>query len=90
MGTYGGALEARQIPAGEGKLVAEAAGEVEKESDGVLVLKRIHVTLRLKAPETARETAERVHGFFADKCPVYRSLKAAIRITTSLEFEPEG
>ncbi len=90
MGTYGGALEARQIPASEGKLTAEATGEVEKESDGVLVLKRIHVTLRLKAPEAARETAERVHGFFAEKCPVYRSLKAAIRITTSLEFEPEG
>jgi hypothetical protein len=26
------------------------------------------------------DTARRVHGFFADKCPVYRSLKAAIDI----------
>jgi len=55
----------------------------------VLVVKRIHVTLHLKAPATARETAERVHGIYADKCPVYRSLKAGIDITTELVFEPE-
>ena len=34
--------------------------------------------------------ALRVHGFFADKCPVYRSLKAAIDITTELVLEPVG
>ncbi len=52
------------------------------------MIKRIHVRLRLKAEETHRETANRVHGFFADKCPIYRSLKAAITITTELAFEP--
>jgi len=26
----------------------------------------------------------RVHGFFADSCPLYRSLKPAIAITTEL------
>jgi hypothetical protein len=31
-----------------------------------------------------------VHGIFADKCPVYRSLKAAIAMTTELIFEPES
>jgi uncharacterized OsmC-like protein len=36
-----------------------------------------------------RETAERVHGFFADRCPVYRTLRAAIAITTELEFQGE-
>jgi hypothetical protein len=30
------------------------------------------------------EPATRVHGIFADKCPVYRSLKAAIAMTTEL------
>jgi len=30
-----------------------------------------------------------VHGIFADKCPVYRSLKAAIAMTTELIFEKE-
>ena len=40
--------------------------------------------LKLRAAERHWETARRVHGFFADKCPVYRSLKAAIVISTEL------
>ena len=86
MGTFAGALEARQIPAADDRFHAEATGEIEKE-DGVLVIKRIRVVMRLKAAAAARETAERVHGIFADRCPVYRSLKAAIQITTELDFE---
>jgi hypothetical protein len=50
----------------------------------VLVLRRIHVRLELKAEAGHRENAERVHGFFADSCPLYRSLKRAIAITTEL------
>jgi len=53
----------------------------------VLVIKRIHVKLRLKTEPGNRGTAERVHGFYADSCPVYRSLKAAIAITTELLLE---
>ena len=64
-------------------------GEVEAGEDRVLIIKRIHVKLHLKAPESARETAERVHGWYAEKCPVYRSLKDAIDITTELVFEAE-
>ena len=52
------------------------------------MIRRIHVKLRLKALEEQKETAERVHGFFADRCPVYRSLRDAIAITTELVFEP--
>jgi uncharacterized OsmC-like protein len=66
--------------------VGEAVGEIELE-DNVLVIRRIHVRLKLKAEEAHRETATRVHGIFADKCPVYRSLKSAIKITTELIFE---
>jgi uncharacterized OsmC-like protein len=66
--------------------VGEAVGEIELE-ENVLVIRRIHVRLRLKAGEEHREIATRVHGFFADKCPVYRSLKAAIAMTTELVFE---
>jgi len=66
--------------------MAEAVGEIELE-DNVLVIRRIHVRLHLKAEEAHREIAVRVHGFFADKCPVYRSLKAAIAMTTELVFE---
>jgi len=63
--------------------VSEAVGEVEVE-DGVLIIRRIHTKLTLKADQAHWETAQRVHGFFADKCPVYRSLKNAIAITTEL------
>lgn len=62
-------------------------GEVELE-DGVLVIRRIHVRLKLKTDESNWETANRVHGFFAGKCPVYISLRAAIHITTELVLEP--
>jgi uncharacterized OsmC-like protein len=86
-GTFGGALEARQIDASNERLISEASGEIELE-DSVLVIKRIHVRLTLQAQESQRETVNRVYGFFADRCPVYRSLKAAIQITTDLVFEP--
>ncbi|HXE91920.1 MAG TPA: OsmC family protein [Terriglobales bacterium] len=85
MGTFAGALEARQIDASGGRLIAEVRGEIESE-DGVLVIKRIHVVLKLKAPEDARATVERVHGIYARKCPVYRSLYKAIDITSAYEL----
>ena len=85
LGTLGGALEARQIATGDGRLTAEVRGEVESE-DGVLVIKRIHVLHKLRAPESARDTVERVHGVYAQKCPVYRSLYKAIEITSSYEL----
>jgi len=66
--------------------VSETVGEVELE-DNVLVIRRIHVVLRLRAREADRETANRVHGFFADRCPIYRTLKPAIAMTTELVFE---
>ena len=53
----------------------------------MIVIRRIHVTYRLKAAEADRETIERVHGFHADKCPVYRTLKNSIAITTEFVLE---
>ncbi|MCP4358452.1 MAG: OsmC family protein [Chloroflexi bacterium] len=85
-GTFGGALEARQIPAGDGILISEARGEVEKEGN-VLVIKRIHVTYHLKIDADNRDTAVRVHNFHADYCPVYRSIYTSIDITTELQME---
>jgi uncharacterized OsmC-like protein len=82
----GGALEARQIAAGEGRLTAVAHGEVEVE-DGVLVLRRIHVVFTLKEVEADKAAAaERAHEVFKPKCPVYRSLHRAIDITTELNL----
>ena len=85
VGTFGGALEARQIDASGGKLSADVAGEVEAE-EGVLVIRRIHVALRLTAPEGARETVERVHGMYAMRCPLYRTLHDAIQISSTIEL----
>ena len=85
MGTFGGALEARGINASDGALTADVRGEVEKE-DGVLVIRRIHVTYRLAAGEECRAAVERVHGFHHDRCPVYRSIHSAIDITTNYEL----
>jgi uncharacterized OsmC-like protein len=87
VGTFGGALEARKVNASDGRLTAEVRGEIESE-DGVLIIRRIHVDMKLRAPEEARETVERVHGFFAQKCPVFRSLSPGIQITSSYTLLP--
>jgi uncharacterized OsmC-like protein len=85
MGTFGGALDARQIDASNGRLTAEVTGEVEQE-EGVLVIRRIHVAMKLAAPESARATVERVHGLYAMNCPLYRTLHTAIQLTSSYEL----
>jgi len=82
LGTFGGALEARKIDASGGRLTADIRGEIEVE-EGVLIIRRIHVDMKLRAAEDVRETVERVHGFFAQKCPVFRSLSPQIQITSS-------
>jgi uncharacterized OsmC-like protein len=82
LGTFGGALEARKIDASGGRLTADVRGEIESE-DGVLIIRRIHVDMKLRAAEDASDTVERVHGFFAQRCPVFRSLTPGIQITSS-------
>jgi uncharacterized OsmC-like protein len=85
MGTFGGALEARQISASGGTLTADVVGEVETE-DNVLVIRRIHVAMRLVATPDVRDVVERVHGFYAMRCPLYRTLHNAIQLTSSYEI----
>ena len=88
IGTFGGALEARHIDASNGKLVGEVTGEVETE-EGVLVIRRIHLAMRLAAPEQVRETVERVHGLYAMRCPLYRTLHKTIQLTSSFTLQEE-
>ena len=85
LGTFGGALEARQIDAGNGRLTADVVGEVETE-DGVLVIRRIHVKMRLQAPAGTRDTVDRVHGMYAMRCPLYRTLHQTIALSSSVEL----
>lgn len=85
VGTFGGALEARQIDASNGKLTAHATGEVETE-DGVLVIRRIHVAMRLVATEGSRRTVDRTHAVYAMHCPLYRTFHTTIELTSSVEL----
>jgi len=66
--------------------VAEARGEIEPEGK-VLLIRRIHVNYTLKISPDQRETAERVHGFHAEYCPVARTIGGCVDITTSLQME---
>ena len=64
--------------------MGHARGEVELENQ-VLVVKRIHVTYEgLTVAEEDREKVDRVLAVHADGCPVARSLRGAIEITTAL------
>jgi hypothetical protein len=63
-------------------------GEIETV-DKVLVVRRIHVTYRLRAEADQRPTAERVLGFHAQACPLARSISDCVTITTSLEFKED-
>jgi hypothetical protein len=57
----------------------------------VLVIRRIHVTMRPVAPDGVQDTVERVHGMYAMRCPLYRTLYNAIRLTSSyILVTPEG
>lgn len=67
-------------------MTSEGRGEIGKDGN-VLVVKRIHVTYHLKLSHDQLETAERVHGFHADFCPVARSIRDCIEISTLLEME---
>ena len=66
-------------------LYADTVGEIEVESK-VLVIKRIKQTFLLSAEEVDREKIERVLDVYADSCPVARSVKGSIEITSDIEF----
>lgn len=55
-----------------------------------LVIKRIHVRYDLRVDGGVDTDAiERVHGFHADHCPVARSIRDAIDVSTSYELREE-
>ncbi|MGA7827033.1 MAG: OsmC family protein [Geobacteraceae bacterium] len=85
-GTFGGALESQKVQIGTQGLVGNARGEVELE-DGVLIIKRIHVVYHLATPASEREKVDKIHKNHLKYCPVYRSICAAITITTELDWQ---
>lgn len=53
------------------------------------MIKRIHVRYDLTIDEGADRTViDRVHGFHADHCPVARSIRPAIHISTEVNTVP--
>jgi len=44
--------------------------------------------MRITAPEESRETIERVHGIYAMRCPLYRTLHNSIHLSSSYELVP--
>lgn len=54
----------------------------------MLVIKRIKQTFHLSADAGDREKIERVLNVYADSCPVARSVKGSIQITSDLDFTP--
>jgi len=52
------------------------------------VIRRIHVTYRLRTDPGNREAAERAHEVHQGKCPVYRTVSGCIDITTELTLLP--
>ena len=69
-------------------LHAETVGEIEVEGK-VLVIKRIKQVFHLTADEHDREKIERVLTVYADGCPVARSIKDSIEISSELELTTE-
>ena len=88
-GTFGGALEARGIPAGKDLLSSSTIGEIERENN-VLVIKRIHIKYQLNIDaELAEEKSasiQRVMNVHAAACPVHKSISNCIEITTELNI----
>lgn len=61
-------------------------GEIELDGK-VLVIKRIHVAYQLRgAGEADPDKIERSHARHAEFCPVARSIRDSIDITTSYEL----
>ena len=69
----------------EGDLVADVTGDVGTD-EKVLVIEKIHVVYRLQLAAEHREAAERVHGIHAGYCPVARTLRGCVEISTALEY----
>ena len=53
----------------------------------MLVVRRIHVSYYLRLHPKQRAAAERAHTVHADGCPVYRTIRGCVDITTSLDLE---
>ena len=66
-------------------MTSDVTGEVETE-DGVLVVKRIHVAYTLELEQDQVEAAQRAHEAHHGRCPVYKTIRGCVDITTELRL----
>jgi uncharacterized OsmC-like protein len=85
-GTFAGILKARKVTLGSDGISADVCGEIERESNNVLVIKRIHVVYHLSTSPDEKDKVFQLHEMHAEKCPVYRSLTPGIAIMTELDW----
>lgn len=53
------------------------------------MIRRIHVVYRLRLDADAdRGKVQRAFDHHMDRCPVYRSIRDAIQVTTELDVQP--
>ena len=86
-GTLVAALEARGIAVDNEKFVAEVEGTNEMNEAGMPVLTRVHVRYRVPVEPDKREAAERALARHIEKCPTAQTLKGAVAVTASAEWE---
>lgn len=53
----------------------------------MLVVRRIHVEYHLKIDPVKREEAERAYSVHANYCPIARTIRDCVEITTTLKME---
>ena len=67
-------------------MTAEAIGEVELDNN-VLVIRRIIVRYHLKLDPEKRSVAERALGYVIDQCPLARTIRNCVAVSTALEMD---
>ncbi len=86
VGTFGRALEVRGIPSQPDRLSAEIEGDIVDEG-GVMALRAIRIRYRVALPAGKREEAERALRFHERGCPLANTLKGAVDVSYTADFE---
>ncbi len=86
VGTFGRALEVRGIPSQPDRLSAEIEGDIVDEG-GVMALRAIRIRYQVVLPAGKREEAERALRFHERGCPLANTLKGAVDVSYTADFE---
>lgn len=86
VGTFGRALEVRGIPSQPNRLSADVEGDIVDEG-GVMALRAIRIRYRVALPAGKRGEAERALRFHERGCPLANTLKGAVDVSYTADFE---